>query len=316
MPNNNIISRGDAQALMPEEVSNELLRTVVSQSAVLSRFRRIPVGRQQVRLPVLSALPTAYFVAGDTGLKQTTEMAWANKFLNIEEIAVIVPIPDNVIADMEANIWDEAMPLLTQAFGRCLDNAVFFGVGAPASYPTNIAAAAAAAGNIVVEGANDAAAAGGYFNDVDALLAAVEADGYEVNGWVAATSFKSKLRSARNTLGDRLDQNRVNGPLTELDGYPISYPMRGMFPTSSGGARVFGGDFDQFVVGVRQDISMKVSNEAVIQDAAGNIVYNSFQQDLTFLRLTFRVGWQVANTINYDNPDDSTRYPVGALTLA
>ena len=313
MPSNNIISRGDAQALMPEEVSNELLRTVVSQSAVLTRFRRIPVGRQQVRLPVLSALPTAYFVAGDTGLKQTTEMAWANKFLNVEEIAVIVPIPDNVIADMEANIWDEAMPLLTQAFGRCLDNAVFFGVGAPTSYPQNIAAAAKAAGNTVTEG--DAAAAGAYFGDIDNLLAVVEADGYEVNGWVAATSLKSKLRASRSTYGERLDQNRVNGPLTELDGYGISYPMRGMFPTASGGARVFGGDWDQFVVGVRQDISMKVSNEAVIQDSSGNIVYNSFQQDLTFLRLTFRVGWQVANTINYDNPDDTTRYPVGALLI-
>jgi HK97 family phage major capsid protein len=314
MPQNNIISRGDAQALMPEEVSNELLRTVVSQSATLSRFRRIPVGRQQVRLPVLSALPTAYFVAGDTGMKQTTELAWANKFLNIEEIAVIVPIPDNVIADMEANIWDEAMPLLTQAFGRCLDNAVFFGVGAPASYPASIAAAVAAAGNMVTEG--DAAAAGAYFGDIDNLLEKVEADGYEVNGWVAATSLKSQLRKSRNTLGDRLDQSRTNGALNELDGYGISYPMRGMFPTGSGSVRVFGGDFDQFVVGVRQDISMKVSNEAVIQDSAGNIVYNSFQQDLTFLRLTFRVGWQVANTINYDNPDESTRYPVGGLALA
>jgi HK97 family phage major capsid protein len=240
-------------------------------------------------------------------------MAWANKFLNIEEIAVIVPIPDNVIADMESNIWDEAMPLLTQAFGRCLDNAVFFGVGAPASYPLSIAAACAAAGNTVTETA--VAADGAYFANIDNLLEEVESDGYEVNGWVAATSLKSQLRKSRNTLGDRLDQSRVNGSLTELDGYGISYPMRGMFPTGSGSARVFGGDFDQFVVGVRQDISMKVSNEAVIQDASGNIVYNSFQQDLTFLRLTFRVGWQVANTINYDNPDDSTRYPVGALLV-
>jgi HK97 family phage major capsid protein len=61
----------------------------------------VPVGRAQVRFPVLSALPVAYWVNGDTGLKQTTEVNWTNKYLNIEEIAAIVPVPDNVVADAE-----------------------------------------------------------------------------------------------------------------------------------------------------------------------------------------------------------------------
>jgi hypothetical protein len=86
---------------MPEEVSDELLGKATEQSAVLSQFRRVPVGRAQVRFPVLSALPVAYWVAGDTGLKQTTEVNWTNKFLNIEEIATIMPVPDNVIADVD-----------------------------------------------------------------------------------------------------------------------------------------------------------------------------------------------------------------------
>src|SRR3954463_7896453 len=119
----NLTSRTDAQALIPEEVSNELLGKALEQSAVLSLFRRVPVARGQVRFPVLSALPVAYFVGGDTGLKQTTEVNRANKFLNIEEIAPIMPVPDNVLADVDANIWDEAMPLLTEAFGRTLDAA-------------------------------------------------------------------------------------------------------------------------------------------------------------------------------------------------
>src|SRR4051794_30101150 len=104
-----------------------MLRYTAGQSAALSLFRRIPVGRAQVRFPILSALPTAYWVTGDTGLKQTTEVNWANKFLNIEEIAAIVPVPDNVMADVDANIWDEAAPLLGEAVGRVLDAAVFFG---------------------------------------------------------------------------------------------------------------------------------------------------------------------------------------------
>jgi hypothetical protein len=82
---NNLTSRTDAAALIPEEVSNVMLGKATEQSAVLQLFRRIPVGRAQVRFPVLSALPVAYWVNGDTGLKQTTEINWANKFLNIEE---------------------------------------------------------------------------------------------------------------------------------------------------------------------------------------------------------------------------------------
>jgi HK97 family phage major capsid protein len=132
---NNLTSRTDGGALIPEEVSKEMLGKATEQSAVLQMFRRIPVGRAQVRFPVLSALPVAYWVTGDTGLKQTTEVNWSNKYLNIEEIATIVPVPDNVLADVDANIWDEAMPYLSEAFARTLDSAVFFGTNAPSSFP-------------------------------------------------------------------------------------------------------------------------------------------------------------------------------------
>jgi HK97 family phage major capsid protein len=310
---NNLTSRTDAAALIPEEVSNAMLGKATEQSAVLTMFRRVPVGRAQVRFPVLSALPVAYFVNGDTGLKQTTEINWTNKYLNIEEIATIMPVPDNVIADVEVNVWDEAMPLLTEAMARTLDAAVFFGTNAPSSWPTNINAAVTSAGNNTTEGS--AASAGGYYGDVDILYGKVEADGYDVSGWVGATSAKAKIRTARDSQGRKLDTGRADGAITTLDGYPIVYPMRGLWPTTSGSPRLFGGDWSQFVVGVRQDITMKILDQAVIQDNTGAIVYNLPQQDMTAIRLTFRIGWQVANTINNDQPTEASRYPVGSLLI-
>jgi HK97 family phage major capsid protein len=316
MAYNNVTSRTDAGALIPEEVSNEFLHDYApAQSAALTQFRRVPVGRGQVRLPVLSALPMAYWVTGDTGLKQTTEVNWANKFLNVEEMATIMPVPDNVIADTDANIWDEAIPLIAEAFGRCLDQAVFFGTNAPASFPSNILASAVAAGNTVTEAST--AAQGGFFGDIDAALSLVEADGYEPTGFVAATSAKGKFRTARNTQGDRLDGNRVDGNLSSLDGLPVTYPMRGLFPTGAGtGVRLFAGDWSQFVIGIRQDISMKILDQAVIQDNTGAIIYNLAQQDMTAVRLTFRLGWQVSNAINNDQATESARYPVSVLRTA
>lgn len=319
MPYNNIVSRTDTAANIPEEVSKEMLRVATDESATLQLFRRIPVSRAQVRFPVLSALPVAYFVNGDTGLKQTTEVNWANKYLNIEEIATIMPVPDNVLADVDINIWDEAMPYLVEAFHRTLDAAVFFGTNAPASWPTNIAAAAAAAGNTVDSSAGTppAASAGGYMSIIDEAYGVLEADGYDASAFVAPRSLRGKLRSARDTSGQKLDTSRVGGSLNDIDGLPILYPMRGLFPTGTGtGIEFMVGDWSQFVVGIRSDITMKVLDQAVITDNTNAIIYNLPQQDMTAIRLTFRIGWQVANLLNYDEPTEANRYPVASAVTA
>jgi HK97 family phage major capsid protein len=310
---NNLVSRTDAAALVPEEVSYEMLNRAVSDSATLQMFRRVPVGRNQVRFPVLSALPVAYFVSGDTGLKQTSEVNWTNKFLNVEEIAVIVPVPDNVVADVTVNIWDQMEPYIREAFGRTLDAAVFFGTNAPSSWPTNVSAAALAAGNSAT--ANAAATAGGGLGDVDAAYALLDADGYDASGFVASTAWRAKLRGARDSLGQKIDQGRIGGDLKSIDGLPVAYPMRGLFPAGSGGVYSMVGDWSEFVVGVRQDITLKILDQAVIQDNTGAIIYNLAQQDMTAIRLTFRVGWQVANIINYDQSTEANRYPVARLLI-
>jgi HK97 family phage major capsid protein len=303
---------------VPEEVSNAMLGKATEDSAVLSLFGKVPVGRNQTRFPILTALPVAYFVSGDTGLKQTTEMAWDNKYMQIEEIATIMPVPENVVDDMDQDIWDTAEPYLREAFARTLDAAVFFGTNAPASWPTNVLAAATAAGNTVTEG-TATAAQGGYMGDLDNLIAAVEEDGYDVTGFVASRAARRKFRAARDTQGRKLDAGRIDGGLATLDGSPIAYPMRGLWATGGGAGtnvRLFAGDWaDQYKVGVRKDISLKILSEAVIQDNTGAIVYNLAQQDMIALRVTFRVGWQIANTINNDNPNAATRYPAAAMVF-
>lgn len=308
----NLIARGDASALMPEEVSNKLLSGLENQSAVLTQFQRIPVGRAQVRFPVLSALPVSYFVTGDTGLKQTTEVDWTNKFLNIEEIATIVPIPENVLDDAGFPIWEQVRPLCEQSAGRLLDAAVFFGTSAPASWPTNVVSAAVSAGNTVNRTTN-AASAGGFAQDVEDVLGLVEADGFDPRSGIAVRTFRSNARKARDTQGRRLDDITITPTTVEIDGVTYTFPMRGQWPTGSGSAEAILFDPNQFVVGVRSDISWKLLDQAVITDSNNNIVYNLPQQDMVALRMTMRVGWQVANTINYDQQTEASRYPAGVL---
>ncbi len=313
---NNIISRTDAAGLIPEEVSNDFLKYAAAESAALSYFPRVTLGRAQTRLPVMSALPTAYWVDGDTGLKQTTEVNWSSKYLNVEEIACIVPIPENVLDDVDYDLWDAIRPLVTEAIGRTLDAAIFFGTNAPASFPTAVYTALDAAANDVTE--SSTASTGGFMSSVDAALTALEADGYEADLALAATSFKGLLRSARDTTGQRLDMGRIGADLKSIDGMPVVYPMRGLWPTagSSASPRAIFLQRNQFVLGVRKDITMKILTEGVIQGNDGSIIYNLAQQDMVAARFTFRAGWQVANTINRDQETEGSRYPAASIDIA
>jgi hypothetical protein len=52
----------------------------------------------------------------------------------------------------------------------------------------------------------------------------------------------------------------------------------------------------------------------VIQDAAGNIIYNLAQQDMVALRAVVRLGFALLNPISRMNPNPVTRYPFSILT--
>jgi HK97 family phage major capsid protein len=312
MPYNSLLSRSDVQALIPEDVSRSVINGAIEQSAALSLFPRVTMSTNQQRMPVLSALPTAYFVAGDTGLKQTTEAAWANKYLNVEELAAIVPIPEAVLDDAGFDVWGEIAPRLEEAIGRALDAAIFFGTNAPGSWPTNIAAGALAASNAYTRGTN-AAAAGGFAEDINQLMTLLEADGFDVNAFIARRNVRSRLRGARDTTGQRLLDIGGDARNPTIEGAPIVYSMGGLWPTGSGAAEMFAGDLSQVMLAVRQDLTYKGLDQAVITDAGGLVVYNLPQQDMVALRVVARFAWQIANPINYEQMTEGSRYPFAVL---
>lgn len=312
---NSLISRTDAAALIPEDVSRTIVQGVTEQSAVMRLARRLPdMPRAQRRMPVISALPTAYFVTGDTGLKQSTEVNWENKYLDAEEIACIVPIPESVLDDVDYDIWGEVRPLIEQEFGRVFDAAVLHGTNAPASWPDDIATAAAAAANSV--DLSTIVGAGGDLYDAimgsSGVITAVESDGFMATGHIAAMSLRGQLRGLRNSDGVPIfNRSMQDSTRYELDGEPIQFPRNGAIAAAS--VLLFSGDWSQLVYALRQDITYKILTEAVIQDGSGNIIYNLAQQDMVALRAVMRVAWQVPNPINKLQETAASRYPFGIL---
>ena len=318
------IPRSGAEALMPEELSRDIIQSVPQQSAVMTLANKAPnMSRAQRRIPVLSVLPTAYFLnpgptartdASDITRKRTTRQMWENKYLDAEELAVIVAVPETVLADSDYDMWGEIRPKLLEAFGLAFEQAVFYGTNAPAAWPDDIVAAATAAGNVVILGTGD-----DIYDDIlgeDGVISKVEEDGFMVNGHAAALTMRGKLRGLRDDNGQpifkALYKEGVQGATRyELDGEPVYFPRNGSMVASL--SELISGDWTQLIYAIRQDVTWKVLTEAVIQDEAGNILYNLAQQDMVGLRAVMRLAWQVPNPINRIQETEDDRYPFAVL---
>lgn len=287
------ITREQAEALIQEQLVNTIFQDVPKQSAVLSAMRKLPnMTSKQTKIPVLDMLPVSYWVNGDTGYKQTSQQAWDSVYLTAAELAVIVPIPEAVISDASYDIMGEVTPRVNEAMGQRIDQAILFGVNRPSEWQNDIITLARQAGNNV-------SASGGitYDNIMGAggLIARVEDAGYMVNTIIASVKTRAALRSLKDGNQRPLFVSDMKGSTPyAIDGTPLIFPMNGAFDASV--AQMIAGDFSQAVYAMRQDITVKLLDQGVIQDpATKEIIYNLAQQDMVALRVVMRLGWAVPN---------------------
>lgn len=305
-----VISRSNLSGLIPEPVTREIIQGTVEGSAVLSMGRKLPnmTSKTQV-LNVLDSLPLAYFVNGDTGAKQTTNMAWDKKKIYAEEIAVIVPIPEAVLDDADYDIWGEVRPRITEAFGKVIDAAILFGTNKPTNWRAGLVPSAVAAGNFVTRAATSPDP--GVFTEimgVDGVIAKVEESGFLPTGAMAAVKMRAQLRGLVDSSGQPIFKTDMQGPTRyALDGMPMVFPMNGAFDQSE--ALMVVGDFSQLTYAIRQDITFKVFTEGVVQNTDGTIAYNLMQNDMVALRAVMRLGWEIPNPVSAFNEDNANRFP-------
>jgi HK97 family phage major capsid protein len=318
---NNVISSTDAGPLIPQEVSNEIIKSVADTGTIMRLAKRLPnMSAAQKRMPVMSALATAYFVNGAQGLKQTTKLDWTNKYIDAEEVAVIVPIPEAVLDDSQYPIWDEVKPQLIEACNVAIAQAVLYGTNIPASWTTNLGAAGIIAGalaasqNVSLAAYTDLyeAILGETDAGVTGLLGLLEDDGFMASAHLAHVSMRRKLRNARDQDGKPifLPSMQARGQY-DLDGAPCEFPLDGSLSSTY---YLISGQWNQLVYSIRQDMTWKLLTEAVIQDANGVIIYNLAQQDMVALRAVIRLGFALPNPKNRMNETDATRFPFAYLT--
>lgn len=295
-------------AMVPDATVKEIIKEAPTTSVVLERGRQVPLSRKKSKQPVLSTLPEAHWVHGETGLKQTTKATWENLMITAEELAVIVPIPDALIDDADVPLWDEIKPLLVEAIGRKVDQAALFGTDKPDSWPTGLVPGAIAAKNTLAVGAN-----ADFGADVAALAEKVSTSGVTVTGFASRPGLQWKLIGLRDANGQPIYTPALaSGAPSGLYGFPLNEVRNGAWNATA--AELVAADWNKIVVGIRQDVTFDLFKEGVITDQDGKVIYNLMTQDAKALRVVFRVGFQIAQPVTAASGKKA--FPAGVLTPA
>ena len=312
MANSDYIARNKTGNLIPIEYYPEIFKSAAAESVVLANARRLrDMERHELALTAEDALPLAYFTNGDTGFRDVTKAEWKGVTLTAEEINAIVPVPNNVMDDMDVPIWQEVMPMLSQAIGAVIDKAVLLGTNKPATWPTAIVTEAANRSHVVtVPGSSP-----DYYDLImgpDGVIAKVEEDGFFVSGHAANISMRAKLRGVRDEVGQPIFMPSMQpGAQYMLDGAPMYFPRNGSLTAD---VLDIAGDWNQLVYSVRRDMTWDIFREGVISDPTTKLVVtNLMQQRMTALMVTMRIGFALPNPVNMVQPDGTARYPFAIL---
>lgn len=286
---------------IPESVASEILLEAVQGSVALQMGRTFRMAAYQHRIPVLSAFAEAFWLNGatqadkDSAQKQTTKVEWDNVYITPEEIAVLVPVPDAWMAD--SNIaWEEIRREVTRAFSKAIDQAIFFGQSSngslPSTFGNGIVPDAIANGNYVTVGASGVDLA----DDIAMLGQEMAEDGYNLDGFVTEPAFLWRLRRLRDANDVPIFEPSLQaGTPSRLYGQTLAEVKNGSWDRDE--AALLGGEWDKLRIGIRQDMTFNLFDQAVITDGAGNVVYNSVQQDGKVLRAVMRLGYATPNPL-------------------
>ena len=297
------ISRSEVATLIQEAYAMDVLNSATEASTVLSAFPTINMGTKLSHLPVLATLPEAGWVSESAteagGVKPQSQVTWADRTLVAEEIAVIIPVHENVIDDATTALLTEIASLGGQAIGKKLDQAVLFGVDKPASWVSDDLLAAALDANqdvTVVDGDANENDIVGSVNQVSEKIAEA---GYAPDTLISSLAMRYKVANLRAADGQLVFRDE------SFAGFRTFFNRNGAWDADS--AVAFVADSSRVRIGVRQDITVKFLDQATV----GNI--NLAERDMVALRLKARFAYVLGTGAT---PRGADKTPIGLVAPA
>lgn len=290
------ISRSEVASLIAEEYAPTLLSSAAASSTALSAFPTVSMGTKTTNMPVLATLPEADWVS-ETEAKPTSKVTWANKTLVAEEIAVILPVHENVLDDASVSILDELAALGGSAIGKKLDQAVLFGTDKPTTWTSPaLVPAATTAGNVVAN-VDGSANADDLYGAIVQAAGMVAGDGFIPSTLLTSLALRYKMANIRNADGNLAFQGE------SFAGFNTVFNQNGSWDPTAAEAIVV--DSSKVRIGVRQDITVKFLDQATV----GGI--NLAERDMVALRIKARYAYVLGHGATSLS---TTGTPVGVVT--
>ena len=283
------ILSANLSGFIPTEVASGIVADITRGSAVMGLANVVPMKTPEKKINILAQGAGAYWV-GEGEQIQTSANTYISASLVAKKLGVIIPISNEALNDSTIDVFAEHKKEIAEAFAKKFDAAALFGTDSPYGAGKSLYEKIVTAGNEFTLGSVAGQQLGGDLSD---LMALVEADGYDVNGFAGPISMKNRLRKAKDDNGNAVFADITKDAPAEIYGQALGYVQNGAWDTAK--SHLIGGNFDYVQVGVLQGIEYKIGTEGTV----GNI--NLFETDQIALRATMRIAFLVVKDNAFAN---------------
>jgi HK97 family phage major capsid protein len=282
----------DAGLLIPTELRNEVLRIAETQYGLARRDMFYLPFSGPGNSRVIPALGTSVsvFWTGEGVKKSSTQPKFSVVTQTLAKLAAIVPFTEEILEDSAINLTTLVATLFAEAVSKEEDIQFFAGTGSPWTGILNNGTV-----NKIVQASGAATQL-----TADDLLDMI--DGTPTGALPGAKFYfhrtvLSVIRKLKTKDGIYIFQQPGNGLPGTIWNYP--YETSDAFPTlasvKDGDQYVLFGNLKQGAVfGDKQQLRVKLLDQATITDSDGSTVINLAEQDMVALRIVERVGYVIA----------------------
>jgi len=267
--------------LVPEYFASEVVRLAAQYGKVRRDARNWPMPTDTVNVPSIGTV-TAYRVA-EKGAITTSTPATSSTQLVAQELAVLIPMSNQLLADANVNVVDQLIQLSAEALALKEDEWGIEGLGAGEGIfqDTDVPVVTLGSGKTSIE---DATA-----DDLLDVINQVNESALVGAKWYMSFNVFNQFRKLKDDYGRYILQMPADGAPATLWNFPVEFvaSMPKMSDDAAALKFLAFGNLRYMLFGDRQQVSIDISQEATVVD--GETTLNLFQRNMSAVRVIERI---------------------------